>query len=266
MSGLIPTLIVSGVCLGSPSIPAAPPATAPAAVADSPDVQALIRRVTARYGEAKTYRDSGTGTTTYGPKTPSTQLTFETAFIRGGGFRWSFQEMGSRPPMPYVVWSPDGRTWNSWWKLKGTTEQFESLRMVLGGPTGISHGLTMIVPDLLKPDGGDSWFFLGLMDPKIRGKESIDGVACEILEGRKGIDGKDFSTVAIWIDASGAIRKYRSSMTIDPAKSTYPKSMPRAEVEGMQARPKFESTTEFLFTPTFDGPVTKEDVAFTPPA
>jgi hypothetical protein len=55
-------------------------------------------------------------------------------------------------------------------------------------------------------------------------------------------------------------------MTIDPAKSTYPKSMPRAEVEGMRARPKFDSTTEFLFTPTFDGPVTKEDVAFTPPA
>jgi hypothetical protein len=266
MSGLIPTLIVSSVCLGSPSIPATPPATAPAAAADSPDVQALIRRVTARYGEAKTYRDSGTGTTTYGPKTPSTQLTFETAFIRGGGFRWSFQEKGSRPPMPYVVWSPDGRTWNSWWKLKGTTEQFDSLRMALAGPTGISNGLTMIVPDLLRPDGGDSWLFLGLVDRKIRGTEEVDGVACEILEARRSIGGKEFGTVTAWVDASGAIRRYRGVATIDAATMPIPPSLPPEEAERFRARPKFESITEFRFSPTFDGPVAKEDLAFTPPA
>jgi hypothetical protein len=266
MPCLLPVAILASVLLASPPIPAAPPATAPAAAADSPEVRALVQRVTARYGEAKTYRDTGTGSTTLGPGVPATGIEFETAFIRDGGFRWSFQKTGSRPPMPYVVWSPDGRAWNSWWKLKGTTERFDSFRMAVAGPTGISNGLTMIVPDLLRPDGGDSWFFIGLVDRKIRGKEPIDGVECEILEARRSIDGKEFGAVTVWVDASGAIRRYRGTATIDPATMPIPPSLPPEEAERFRARPKFESITEFRFTPTFDGPVPTEDVAFTPPA
>jgi len=258
-------VVFSSLLLASPPGPGTLPASNPAAAADSPEVHSLVRRVTDRYAQAKTYRDTGTGTTTLGPGLPPTKLEFETAFVRDGGFRWSFRQTSPPLPAPYVVWSPDGRAWNSWWKVTGTAERFDSFRMAMAGPTGISQGLTMIVPDLLKPDGGDAWFFLGLIDPKIRGKEEVDGVVCEILEARRSIDGEEFGAVTIWIDPSGAIRKYRSAATIDPATMPTPPSLPPAEAERIRSRPKFESVTEFLFAPTFDGAVSEADVAFTPP-
>ncbi len=265
MPCLLLVAILSCVLLASPPVPETPPKTVPAAAADSPEVRALVQRVTARYGEAKTYRDTGTGTFTSSLKMPPWKIEFATAFIRDGGFRWRFQETDARSSMPFVVWSPDGRAWNSWWRLKGTTERFNSRAQAFVAPTGLSKGLALIVPDLLRPDGGDPRFFRGLTDRTIRGKEPIDGVECEVLEGRRDIDGTNFQSVTLWIDAGGAIRKYRDVTTIDPsALPVHPLFTPE-QVRRIRTQPKVESTTEFLFTPSFDGPVSKEDVAFTPP-
>ncbi len=58
------------------------PKTTPADRKTTPEAQALVTRITARYADAKTYRDKGTGTTIM-PGSPDGKFEFRTLFRRG---------------------------------------------------------------------------------------------------------------------------------------------------------------------------------------
>lgn len=260
-------LVVCGLLAFAP--PAAAPASAPPAEQqkeDSADARALVARVVERYSKAKTYRDTGTGTTSLAPGMPSSQLSFRTAFRRDGGMLWSFKTAampGRAPDSEYVVWSSDRKTWSSWWKLKPAVESTKSARLAFGTPAGISSGLSTILPTLLGVTGQPADIFARCEGMRTAGKEDVGGVSCEILEARQ--TGEE-ATVSMWIDATGAIRKHRSKRTVDPSKIPPPPGIPADEAKRMREMPKFDSVTEFVFEPVFDTEVKAEDTAFTPPA
>jgi hypothetical protein len=239
--------------------PPPPPPTAPFPANLPPAVEALRAKVTARYGNARTYRDKGTGTTSLRSMTPM-KLEFDTAFARNGGFRWSFTNdllPGGLARRSCVVWSVDGRTWNVWAEVTRTTRQFGSLSLALAGPTATSNGLARVVPELLVPSQSRSTLFTGLTAPTVRGKEQLDGIECDVLEG--GILGTE-GTTTIWIDPKGAIRKYRMVMKVDPSKLPPSKDSPDV------SRAPFEAVTEFVFEPEFDVDVSSAETAFKPPS
>ena len=128
MSTLNPFLIAAAL-LAHHAPPAAetPAPPAQAGEKNAPDARALADKVIARYVSAKSYRDSGTGTVKMllKPAAATKSLEFHTAFRRDGGMLWSFSSSpvpGNDPEKPYVVWSKDLKSWNSWWALDGKTE------------------------------------------------------------------------------------------------------------------------------------------------
>jgi len=136
-------------------------------------------------------------------------------------------------------------------------------RLAFGAPAGISSSLSTIVPQLLGVSGtGGEFFKFRFADMRIAGKETIGGVECVMLEGHTVHFG---DTNTLWIDETGAIRRYRSRATIDPSKTEPPKQMSPEEAARMRAMPKYDSVTEFNFEPVFDGEVTEKDTEFTPP-
>ena len=247
-----------------PAASADPPAARAATPAESPEARAVADRVVAKYANAKTYRETGRGTMKLGP-TPPTRFEFRTAFRRDGGMLWSYtRTMPPGPSETYTVWSGDGKEWNTFWTVKGTVERTDKPSKAFAPSAGTSSGLSMIVPNLLGVTReAPSFFFFRFGGLRIAGKEEVGGVPCEILEGRE-FAGE--GTLSVWVDAGGAIRKYRQVVTVDPSKMPVPPSMPAEEAARMRAVPKFESTTEFTFDPVFDAQVTEKDLAFTPPA
>lgn len=269
MSMLASFLIIAAL-FAHPAPPAAetPEPTAQAGEKNAPDARALADKVIARYASAKSYRDRGTGTLKMllEQRATTSLLEFHTAFRRDGGMLWSFsssQVPGNAPEKPYVVWSKDLKSWNSWWALRGKTESGKPARLAFGAPVGISYSLSAIVPQLLGVSGTGSEFFkFRFADMRIAGKETIGGVECVMLEGRTVRFG---DTNTLWIDETGAIRRYRSRATIDPSKTEPSKQMSPEEAARMRAMPKYDSVTEFNFEPVFDGEVTDKDTEFTPP-
>lgn len=258
ISAFLAVVTAASSCSNAPP----PPVPGPFPANNPPAVDALIKRVTTRYGNAKSYRDKGTGTTTLA-SLGTTKLDFDTAFARDGGFRWRYTNdllPGGSVRRTSAVWSPNGEAWSFWTELTGKTTQFDSLGMALAGPTGVSNGLARIVPELLLPNQGRSTLFIGLTNPVVRGKETLSGVECDVIDG--GILGADGATT-IWIDATGAIRKYRQTMKVDPSKLPPPPS--QGSPGGMPTKP-FEVVSEFVFDPQFDVEVSASDTAFTPPS
>jgi len=269
MSTLNPFLIAAAL-LAHHAPPAAetPAPPAQAGEKNAPDARALADKVIARYVSAKSYRDRGTGTVKMllKPAAATKSLEFHTAFRRDGGMLWSFSSSpvpGNDPEKPYVVWSKDLKSWNSWWALDGKTESGKPARLAFGTTAGNSMGLSAIVPELLGVSGtGGEFFKFRFSDMRIAGKETVGGVACVMLEGRT-VHFEDTNT--LWIDETGAIRRFRSRATIDPSKSEPSKQIPAEEAARIRAMPKFDSVTEFNFDPAFDGEVTDKDTEFTPP-
>lgn len=244
------------------------PPTQPTAKETS-DARALADKVIARYASAKTYRDRGTGSTETStePSVSKSLLDFHTAFRRDGGMLWSFSRSpvpGRPPEHPYVVWSTDLKSWNSWWALNGETKPNMDAGLAFGAPAGVSHDLSTIVPSLLGIlRNGEDYFGFRFSGMRIVGTEVLGGVPCQMLEGRTVHFG-DVNT--LWIDDTGAIRRYRSRGTVDPSKAEPSKQMSAEEAVRMRARPKYEFVTEFNFEPVFDGQLNDEDTEFKPPA
>jgi len=262
----LPLLLVLSAPPSALAAPADPPAVRAAKPAESPEARAIADRVIAKYANAKTYRDTGRGTMNLGPGSLPIQFEFRTAFRREGGMLWSYTR--TMPPGPsdtYTVWSGDGKEWNTFWTVKGTVERTDKPSKAFAPLAGTSSGLSMIVPNLLGVTReAPSFFFFRFVGLRIAGKEEVGGVPCEILEGRELGGGE--GTLSVWVDAAGAIRKYRQVVKVDPSKMPVPPSMPAEEAARLRAQPKFESTTEFTFEPVFDAEVTEADLSFTPPA
>lgn len=263
---VLPLLLVLSAPPSAPAPPADPPPAGAAAPAESPEARAIADRVIAKYANARTYRETGRGTTSFGPAGPQTQFEFRTSFRREGGMLWSFtRSMPQGPSWTYTVWSGDGKEWKTWWTVKGTVERTDKRAEAFAPSAGISSGLSLIVPNLLGATREDRrFFFFRFVGLRIAGKEEVGGTPCEILEGREL--GSEGGTLSVWVDAAGAIRKYRQRMVVDPSKLPTPPSLTPDEAARMRAGPKFESITEFTFDPVFDAEVTEADLSFTPPA
>lgn len=243
----------------TPSAPPAPKALQP----DLPEATVLVQRIRTRYAQARTYRDSGTGRAEGDGAYPATELEFSTAFARRGGFKWMFS-LERLPHKPFVVWSADCRSWKTRWGLEGEVKSHDSLQSALAGPTGISLGLAQIIPPLLRADGGEGTLFVRMGGKRVIGREPLRGVWCDIMEsvGPKG--GTD--SITLWVDSTGAIRKYVEKSTIEPAKIAQMPGLPKEEVERMRKEAPYVSTKTFLFQPEFDVELAPEETALALPA
>jgi len=217
---------------------------------------ARLKDARARYAAAKTYRDTGMVETRIladGQKVVD-RKPFSTVFERDGRFLWEFRSSpmpGGKPTMKYVVWSSDQMTFRSWWDLSRKETAFASFDFAMAGPTGVSGGsATAIIPLLRKAGFGAS---MAVVDPSEVGVETIDGVECTIITGKRAFAGD----VKLWLDGDGAIRKIVHVQEIDPAKLPQPKGAPKVE--------KVMSETTITITPVFDQPIDTKDFEFTPP-
>jgi len=92
----------------------------------------------------------------------------------------------------------------------------------------------------------------------------VSGVDCEMIEGTGLGDGD--GRITLWVDETGAIRKYVQESTIDPPKLADLPGIPKERAEMMRTEAKYRSTTTFVFEPEFDVELAPEETSFTPPA
>lgn len=92
----------------------------------------------------------------------------------------------------------------------------------------------------------------------------VSGVDCEMIEGTGLGDGD--GRITLWVDETGAIRKYVQESTIDPPKLADLPGIPKERAEMMRTEAKYRSTTTFVFEPEFDVELAPEETSFTRPA
>jgi len=166
------------------------------------------------YRKLRTYRD--TGTFEMIRERPQLVLRaeceFSTVFDREGGFKFSILRTAPRRKLhPSLVWSADHETYNYWSEhFNSATSRSDKVLAyaLLNVDKGFADTLVKVVLPLLRPSigEGDGWptYLSELEELKDSGTETIDEVACWIIEGK---DGKKHD-VKIWMDDKLLIRKY----------------------------------------------------------
>ena len=244
-----------------PPKPSVTPESKPAEKA-SPTVAERLAASAKVYASAKTYRDDGLVVSEMDVqgRTITSNLPFETAFERGGRFRWQFRHSatpGAAPDQRYTIWSADGESFNSFWTLTGAKKEDMDISGAIAGPTGVSGGAaTAIIPMLRVSPGGSRWGgrTTDIEDPADKGQEATDGVQCRKIEGTERFsNGK----VTLWIDDAGLIRKIRQERTIDPSK------LPKEAMKGREPGPKFSTVTTITIKPVINE-AKIDDVKFAP--
>lgn len=199
------------------------------------------------YKNVKTYRDEGIlmqELNLQGRKLVS-EKPFKTAFERGGRFRWQFRHSsvpGAKPDQLFVIWSADGKSFDSKWTVTKKQQTGQSLDMPLASAAGISSGAATAIIPLLDVSSGKSALVIlstDLVKPEDKGQEDIDKVACTKIAGEAKAGG---AKVVLWIDDTGLIRKMTNEMTVDPAK------LP-AGANPIPKTPAFTSFTTIMIKP-----------------
>jgi len=246
--------------IGQPNPQATPE---PARAENTPPTAADRLAASAKvYAEARTYRDEGLIVDEMQVQggTITSKLSFETAFERGGRFRWQCRHSavpGAAPGQRYTLWSADGEAFNSFWTLTGDQKGAQTLDTALAGPTCISSGAaTAIIPMLgvSKADARWGGRTTDIEDPADKGKETTDGVQCWKIEGTERFsDGK----VTLWIDEAGLVRKIRQERSIETAR------LLNGAEPGEPPVPKFATTTTITIKPVINE-AKIDDAKFTP--
>ncbi len=178
-------------------------ACAPAPVSPHPTTAAEILRATAEtYAHAKSYTDHGRQTMTMGKSSYSDAQSFETAFVRGGSFRFEYDDMGYAD-RSFVIWSDGTQTLLSRDTRPGPW-RFASLGGALDAEAGFSSGTAYRIPKLLMPSlGGQA---ITRLDKATREADDvIGGVRCFRISGSV-----HRVIVTLWIDTNTyAIRQVR---------------------------------------------------------
>lgn len=243
---IVPIVVVASVILAGPppSAPTQPsqpepkksPAEVPAqkgtAVQTATSVMTPRQRLDATlklYREAISYRDEGTAVMIPSLGRPERHtVTFTTAFQRGRRFRYEYKTLlsGGRNPIPYAVWSGDGRRFFSY---------MAGLPMVpaLHGEAGATFGKTIpmnsekslrvtiaVLPMLRVNDEGEEGGWgqkaAEMLDPTDKGKEVVDGVDCWKIQGIFGPYPEERTTLFIGDD--GLVRRWlreRTTILVD---------------------------------------------------
>ena len=169
-----------------------------------PTAEAIVRDTVAMYASVASYADRGDLATTFHGNTmdriDDDHRTFETAFVRGGRFRFDVVAAGS----PYTVWNDGKHTYSRWRHSAGPGIHMEpDVVTALREAEAVSNGVSLAIPSvLLRGDAGASW--LTTLRLRIDGTEPIDGAPCWRLNGLTAHD----ETIALWIDQrTHAIRR-----------------------------------------------------------
>jgi thiol-disulfide isomerase/thioredoxin len=187
----------------------------PPPVAPHPRTAAEILHETAEtYAHAKTYVDQGVQRmATSGSKQARTniRLTFTTAFVRGGRFRFEYLNFGD-PQQATVLWSDGSQTLTT---SNGGVDQNASLGDAIDTLTGVSSTTSHTIPALLIPDVGGR-LLTNMQHATLGRDESVDGAACWQLTGTM-----NDQTITLWIDQhTHLIRQIEEQFTITPESQT----------------------------------------------
>jgi outer membrane lipoprotein-sorting protein len=203
---LIPLIVILGL-VASEFLPARPsPAAAReeegveisrSAPADGITAEEILARTQEVYAGATSYEDMGIAREVFdsGWRQHDTELTFSTAFVRPGRFRFEYQEPdGTR----YLIWS-SGRDVRSWWTVEPKVERHVSLADALEAARGVSDATSWYIPALLLADRADgnvvSAFDVHKETPRRLPDGTLQGAAAFRVQGRLCDD-----PVTIWID------------------------------------------------------------------
>ena len=205
---------------------------------------------TSLYKSVTTYRDDGLLTqemNVQGQQIKS-EKPFNTAFERGGRFRWQFRHSaspGAKPNQLFAIWSADGKSFESIWTLNGKHQTGQKLDMPLASATGISSGATTAIIPLLHIDKNGPTLGImttDLLKPEDAGQEEVDKVKCWKISGRAKVGD---TKVTLWIDGQGLIRKIYNETVVDPAK------LPATAI-AIPKTPAFTSYTTMIFKPVIN--------------
>ena len=216
------------------------------------------------YKSVRTYRDDGllTQELSVQGRQIKSEMPFNTAFERGGRFRWQFRHSsspGAKPDQLYAIWTTDKKSFDSLWTLTGKLQTGQKLDMPLAGATGISGGAaTAIIPLLHIDKDVSAWGLMttDLLKPEDKGQEEVDKVKCWKINGKAKFGD---TKVTLWIDGDGLIRKIYNETVVDPAK------LPAAASKAIPKTPTFTTYTTMIFKPVIneakidDSKFTQED-------
>jgi hypothetical protein len=219
---------------------------------------------TSLYKSIRTYRDNGllTQELSVQGRQLKSEMPFNTAFERGGRFRWQFRHSatpGAKPDQLFAIWSSDSKTFDSFWTLNSKSQTGQKLDMPLASATGISGGAaTAIIPLLHIEKDGSAWGMMttDLLKPEDQGQEDVDKVKCWKIHGKAKFGD---TKVTLWIDGEGLIRKIYNETVVDPAK------LPAAASKAIPKTPAFTTYTTMIFKPVVneakidDSKFTQED-------
>jgi hypothetical protein len=200
------------------------------------------------YKSVVTYRDDGLliqELSVQGRQIVSEKL-FNTAFERGGRFRWQFQHSatpGAKPDQLFEIWSTDSKSFDSYWTLTRKGQTGQKLTMPLASATGISSGAaTAIIPLLNIENDGLAFRVMttDLLEPEDKGQEEIEKTKCWKISGKARFGD---TKVTLWLDGEGLIRKIYNETIVDPAK------LPARTNKAIPTSEAFTAYTTITFNP-----------------
>ena len=200
-------------------------------------VQDRLAASVSLYESVQTYRDDGFLTQEFNIKglKVKNEMLFNTAFERGGRFRWHFRHSaspGAKPNQLFAIWSTDSRSFDSSWTLNSMRQTGQKLDMPLASATGISSGAaTAIIPLLRIDENGSFWGTMttDLLRPEDNGQEEVNKVKCWKIKGEAKFGD---TKVTLWIDSEGLIHKIYNETIVDPTKLPveFNKAIPKTPV------------------------------------
>jgi hypothetical protein len=177
------------------------------------------------YGGLKTYADTGVVLTTHwsenGPRVHAKLISFKTAFVRPGSFRFIYSDASSSDDATYgfVLSSPEG----AWMRSDGdaSIESSESGEAAVGALTGVTQGAV-----------GTVWALLARRNPwQCRGDDPRSVVAI----GREKIAGNECLTLRVERLGCGPI-----DVSVDENTHLVRKVVERGHLPGTSARENLE--------------------------
>lgn len=151
------------------------------------------------------------------PDSAGTTTTFTTAFHRDKGMLWKFDHAGYANVQwaPIAVWSRDLQMFDWSWPAMNNGGTGVSAWDALAPSLGNTSHMAGAVPALLLADANLRYVRLwpgrltGIADA---GDEAVDGVMCFMVDA----GGWMKRDVRLWIDPSGALRKFRAVFVAPP--------------------------------------------------
>jgi outer membrane lipoprotein-sorting protein len=179
----------------------------------------ILNRVTAAYAKCNSYSDTGVQCTTFrGKRGHTNQKTFETYFVRDGGFRFEYAELTSgsmlemllRGEQRRVIWG-DNHFVKDWWSIVKSGPSENGLGGALGGAHGVSGGTSTTIPEMLLPEAISGRRFTNESWLPVVAVESFGQHVCFRLQTGEGT-----TMTAIWIDRdSYLLRRVLENSVLD---------------------------------------------------